>query len=376
MNDFLQEYRIRIRTLGPVHIGAGSEIKKTEWIEDYGKEEIIVTDPKKLMEQAKKKNCLNSFVQMMSSGGGNLYRWKREENLPIDMFRNAAAYTLSSDGIEKEDMKKNNIAAFVKDPYGAPYIPGSSLKGAVRNILRAYRLSRVGYPEVEALKNAITKYEKKNNYLRREAGCVDARTFRTQQRETPWADDPVNDELRGIRISDSLPLNLSSLTLCQKVDVSTDGSESRLPLLRECLRPGTEIEFALVIDRTETQITVQNIFKAVDEFYSDYRTQFLGVFQYREASDDFRLPEGHILFLGGGVGYPSKTVLNQALRTEADQTRVNCVSKVLEATSPKRKGNVRRAARPPIVSPRVVKLTEYDGEYMQMGACEMVIEEK
>lgn len=71
----------------------------------------------------------------------------------------------------------NEIVAFVKDEFGNPYIPGSSLKGAIRTIL-----------------------------VNEE--------FKTD--DVPWKDG--NNIFNEIRVSDSKPISVDNLTLVQKWD--------------------------------------------------------------------------------------------------------------------------------------------------------------
>ena len=39
-----------------------------------------------------------------------------------------------------------------------------------------------------------------------------------------------------------------------------------MPLLRECIKPDTTVEFDLTIDTTLTEITVDNIIEAINNF--------------------------------------------------------------------------------------------------------------
>ena len=72
------------------------------------------------------------------------------------------------------------------------------------------------------------------------------------------------------------------------------------------------------------------------------------------------LYEGNIIYLGGGVGFASKTVANQLLAGEPN--RVKYVGAIIDNGKRQHSGNKS-------VNPHIVKLTEYDRDLIQMGAC-------
>ena len=63
-------------------------------------------------------------------------------------------------------------------------------------------------------------------------------------------ENAVCDELSGLRISDSRPLYVQDLILCQKIDKGMDGNNQILPIFRECLKPEIKIYFDMTIDES------------------------------------------------------------------------------------------------------------------------------
>ena len=296
----------------------------------------------------------------------------------MSVFHDSAAYELDAAGVTRDDLNRRNIQAFIKDPYQKPYIPGSSLKGAVRNILLGLMIEQKEY-DVNNIKRTIDKFQgKRSKFLKQESETLEVSMFHTKISDGTEVTDAVNDAMRGIRFSDSRPISLDMLTLAQKVDVHTDGSDRNMPLVRETLKPGTEVTFGMTIDQTETDISGDDILRAIDGFYTDYQTMFLKQFRYRDADEELSLQGEHILFLGGGVGYPSKTVMNQLLR--GDPERVCYVSRAIQTalTGGYETRDRTKEHRQDIglgVSPRVVKMTEFDGQLLQMGACNLKMRE-
>ena len=138
--------------------------------------------------------------------------------------------------------KSREIHTFIKDAYGCPYVPGSSVKGMLRTILLAGKILK----NPERFQNNKVQFQKKlrskdggkrDKYLSQEIKDLETAAFHKLSRREDEIDDAVNDIFSAIRISDSKPLSTEDLILCQKVDLSLNGGEHDLPMVRECLRP-------------------------------------------------------------------------------------------------------------------------------------------
>ena len=58
-------------------------------------------------------------------------------------------------------------------------------------------------------------------------------------------DDAVNSIMRGVQISDSLPVPDSQMMLSKKMDVNQDGEAHTITCVRECIRPEVELHLKL-----------------------------------------------------------------------------------------------------------------------------------
>ena len=65
--------------------------------------------------------------------------------------------------------------------------------------------------------------------------------------------------MSGLLIADSIPLDIKNLTVCQKIDIGTDGKQNAMPMLRECIKPGAEIVFPIKINKDKFCYTVEDI---------------------------------------------------------------------------------------------------------------------
>ena len=78
----------------------------------------------------------------------------------------------------------------------------------------------------------------------------------------------------------------------------------------------------------------------------------------------------NVIFIGGGVGYASKTYTYAALHGKDGIKRVsNILAKVFKNRG--HAGDYKKGA-----SPRMLKCTEYCGKMMQLGACLISFEPK
>lgn len=360
MDNFLKKYRIELVTIGPVFIGSGETIRKKEWLLDKENQKAFIIDNRKFFEYLSEKRLLDSFEKFFVNGQKPLHSWLEENRIDKREYPKFTKYALDLSGVNLTK-KVSDMALCIKDPYGKPYIPGSSLKGAIRNVLLAKMIRDRGYDNNDIVEQIYSFRGNPKNFLKKESRKLNSEFFNSGGFKKENRDDLVNDIMKGIRISDSDSLEHSALTLCQKIDNSTRDKERELPVVRECIKPDMKISLDMTIDTKDMRdpkITIQYIEEAIEEFLEDYNNMYLKKFQ-REV-----LYSGNVIYLGGGVGYVSKTVTNQLFSN--DRRRVEYVSKIIDHTIKEKKHYEDKSLG---VSPRVVKLTEYDRRLVQMGPC-------
>ena len=360
MRKYLERYKIDLETIGPVHIGSGQTLTKREWMIEWPDQKAIIVDFYKFFELLQKKRLLAEYEKYASAPKGDLLHWMKEHDISRRERYEIAKYTLDIDGLNLKNSRIHDMNMTMKDPYGLPYIPGSSLKGALRNVILAALVGRNNYDATDVKREILNYHGKPKKFLDKESKRVTQQYLFTKG-ITEKRSDAVNDIMSGLRVSDSNSVGLDRLTLCQKIDSSPDGKIKDLPLVRECIIPGTKFSFDLTLDRTETNLTIGFIKQAIDGFLEEYNRLFLMHFPEENQY------QSQVLYLGGGTGFPTKTVMNQLLQD--DPTRVKLVSETLNKLFPnKHNDDIRKG-----ISPRVVKITEVEGELLQMGACKIDI---
>ena len=368
MGNELRHYTIELYAEGPVFVGDGKKIGKKEYIFLPRAQKVHVPDLEKMCVFFLKHGLMESYETYLMEDRRDFAVWLRNNGVTEREYLPWIAYTLDSGDAVIEQKGKKEIATFLKDAYGCPYIPGSSLKGALRTILLGTEL--IQHPERYADTKRSVQMTKlggnKTQLFKREGQSLEASVFRTLQRDKDHRSNAVNDRLSGLRVGDSEPLSIEDLTLCQKVDVTTDGRERPLPILRECLKPGTVIRFPLTLS-PECALTSEMIQRAAMTFAQYYDACFLNAFPMET------ILGGGNLYLGGGSGYATKTITYPLLGKGTAQ--VKRVSEIIDATLSfkARSQHKHREDRRKGVSPHMLKCTRYQGELYEMGACTMEI---
>lgn len=365
--SYLKRYEITLETMGPVFIGNGESLLKKEWILDRRNKVGIIIDERKLFHYLKKRELVKEFEDFMLHDKRRLEEWMREKNIYPQDIGQIEKYRIDCSSLGNVNTDKG-VMTFIKDAFGRPYIPGSSLKGAIRNVILAQMIRDEGM-SVNRLRSEIPNSRRKRpkEYLKREASEIQEKYLHTRNLPEVKRSEIVNDCFSGMIIGDSEPLPYESLTMCLKVDVNIEGKETEIPLVRECLKPGTKIILSMVIDETKLAIDSQYIVTAIENFLEDYNHMFLSHFS---TEDQYH---GQVLYLGGGVGYQTKTISNQLFARESD--RVKLISDIINETlnhSAKSK-HQHFKDRNLGVSPHAAKVTDYDGTVCQFGPCRISI---
>lgn len=383
MKQKLKTYKLTLKTVGPVHVGSGKEISKKEYI-FLGKDKVAVLDIAKVYEMFKKIKKDGLFENyLLGSTREDMSTWLEKNGIALEKLKPFIKYTLNNSDtfLNHKDKGKLQIMEIMKDPYGKPYIPGSSLKGMLRTILLGWDITqneeKYAEDKADIVSEAFSKSggNNRNSILKKNITNIEGKSFCTLQREGTKPGDAVNDYLQGLIVSDSEPLDIEDLTLCQRIELYTDGRKNKLPLLRECIKPGTEIHFTVTIDTSICNLTEQDIMAAVKNFitisFRCFSKSFIASLDKLDEKDKLDKPRVNQVYLGGGAGFVSKTVVYPMFGKEEGL-------KVTQAVF-KKKGvpevHKHKLDKDYGVSPHILKCTEYKGKLLQMGLCDLKIQE-
>lgn len=380
MEDYLINYELKIKILTPVYIGSGYTVGKREYIHDKSKNLVSFLDLDKLFKGILENGLYSEYEKYFTADNKS-----REMNVELKQFLESAGigedkyskWITYSEYMGSSNLRLQNtheIQTFIKDSYGNPYIPGSSLKGVIRTILESCYI-RNKYKKFNFIRNEVIKekMEKKARYMSFPCNQLKEKVFHRQiTDEKVKLEEMQNDIMRGMIVGDSHPIDKDSLCICQKIDLSTKGNKKSLNVLRECLKPETVVTVPLTIDSKimrkmyGKKFDLEDIKADINMFYKNYKDEYICKFSGAPMVKD----EKNAFYLGGGCGYVSKTVTH-SLFNEDNATKV--VSKILnEVFTQKYKPSANKDDEVLGVSPHTLKCTYYLGNLYQMGLCRIV----
>lgn len=363
----MRNYTLTLRTEAPVFVGSGEKIGKKEYLFLPAQRLVCIPDMVKMFSDFERRHLTGAYEEYLLRDGRDFAVWLREKGvITPGRLPPWIAYSVDSTDAVFENRGKKEILTFTKDAYGCPYVPGSSVKGMLRTVL----LSVLILDDWEKLRNTAQTVRQadlrmpRTRLLARETGQLEQRFLHTLNRPDVPPANKVNDMMSGLRISDSQPLSVADLILCQKIDVTTEGQQKRLPILRECLRPGVEISFSLTL--TENfPYPAEQLLQAAERCRKVYEQCFRGAFSAGDIKGD------GTVYLGGGCGYATKTFAYPLLGRGGVET----VSRIIDSTLPISVQNQHKhhLDRKKGVSPHMLKCTQYQRQLYEMGACSVEI---
>ncbi len=376
MRSPLKVYDIELTVKGPLFVGDGQELKKKEYIKLRGTNKVVIPKLDKMYKDLCDMGKQREYEKyMLTDNKTSLGDWIQNQRIPDKYIDSWKDYELHAGDAIIDKNKTLQVMTCVKDAYGNPYIPGSSLKGMLRTILLTQDICKNSVKfrkmkdEIETNIERVGKV-KRTQFLNREEKTLEVTSFHSLGRKEDKRREMVNDYMAGVIVSDSKPLSTEDLTLCQKVEYHVDGKETRLNLLRECIKPGTKIHFQLTIDtsigKMDTRLNrldEDEIMQAIANFSNLYYDVFVKKFR------GFDIPSPNTVWLGGGVGYVSKTVLYALFNRE---DAVDLVVEIFNKTNvpANHKHNQDRRLG---VSPHIFKMSQYEGKRLPFGQCEVKI---
>ncbi|HZK43632.1 MAG TPA: type III-A CRISPR-associated RAMP protein Csm5 [Syntrophomonadaceae bacterium] len=373
----LERINVTLRTLSPLFIGSGERYTKKEYIFDANKREIYFPNLPKFIAFLKKQNLLNHYENfLLQARERDLRNFLRKNGINPQEYSAFTEYQIDAEEAA-EHPKFHEIVTFIKDAYGLPYIPGSSLKGAIRTAIAAQLIKSGNYNWARRNIDNADNRGNSRNYLRYESNNLERRVFNQlehKDKNNEIIRNAVNDFMQGIRVSDSRPLEYNNLTLVGKHERKPDGDVRLLPIFRECLKPGSEARLQITLDKpmlNKVGISMDTIEDALHNFADAHYEVFEQYFQELPEDAETTAKQGVDVILGGGAGFVSKT-LTYNLYNERNQA-LSKVTDIMKKQFPPNHGHNKNISLHK-VAPHILKTTMYKGQYYQMGRCELIIE--
>ncbi|MCD7902222.1 MAG: type III-A CRISPR-associated RAMP protein Csm5 [Oscillospiraceae bacterium] len=354
--NHLQVYDLLLSVRSPLFVGTGRSLAKNEYLYNSKRETVSFVNEQAFLSLLAERGLVDKYEAYILSGDTDLYSFLREICGLTDMeIRGVTSRPIEVGNAMGKNGNKTQIYRFQRNKAGRAYIPGSSLKGALRTVWLAARIleetpSNRNFRQSDAKDRSVNPIPEENyvNLLR----C-------NEKRET----DAVNSIFRGISVSDSEPISDRTLIiLCRKWDIHPDGGCHDINLIRECVCPGATIRFQVTLDQflLNQRITAESLMADIAVFVQFYREHYLSHFTLPENAVDPL--NDRCLFLEGGPGLFSKS-LTYPYWGDADG--LEDVSAFLDVLFKGHKHVARD--RDFGISPRTLKYTEYKDHLYPFG---------
>ncbi|WP_293986378.1 type III-A CRISPR-associated RAMP protein Csm5 [uncultured Megasphaera sp.] len=382
-----KEYEIEV--LSPVHIGNGESLQPYEYIfvNDMNNCSVFFLNQAKWLHYLRGHGLLNDYVAQVIQHKRPIFPWLQRHVNPDDLLAvmEEVAQSVAPVYIDSSSKKSlNYIAEQVKSPQGVPYIPGSSLKGAIRRGI-LYHLITQNPKKFQHITNEIRmngNWFKKN--AKEYAKELQKKALVDPKKKSDRQNDMLRDIMRGIRISDAMPVDKDPDTVVvQKYDASSkkvnpkdkDRKEPHtLALFRECIPAGRKFRFSITMKKEMVSYGKIHSIDEILEWTRDFFTSGLKM-QEKVFGDKyykaFRESATCDFLLGGGTGFLSKTVYYAIAPEESAQYILKKYFDIAFARynrDTKRKEPMHHHQRDDKkITPRTLKLVKDEMDFSLMG---------
>ena len=343
-------YKMEMEVLTPVHIAGAdykSKLNKTEYIFNPNTNDLTIIDNNKFIDFLVKKKIINKYIDEISKNNrlslcsflknkSGLYdndNHNNYDNKDVDKalekgLRDFTKKSYENLDIElkiKENGKKenlNNITLLNKNVKDEVYIPGSSIKGALVNLLLvSYIINNRDefVNEINLIKKEL-EYFNENNFKNFQNNV---KKIINKMQEKILYENCSNKKIKkfGISVSDSYENKKDiDVNFYQDIDEKIkDKKESYLPVVREYIEPKNIFEFDITLDfellsRTRLKINDFNDLINSLEEATDYLIE-----NTLELPDELCCQN---LILGANTGFHQKTIVHALFEDKNERTQV------------------------------------------------------
>ena len=376
-------------TVAPVHVGSGEIRRANEYLYDRASGMAYFLDEARWVSFLGRRQLMEPFLAYIEESsrqlgqrresfrGKNLWDWLRAQGVQKrEMEALAGRRARAERSVISEKGSLNDVHLQMALSDGRPYVPGSTIKGALRTGI-LYQMIQQEPERFRGFWQEICREAESRDRLRDKERTWQGieRRLETQALHTLRVDrkkpaEMVNSALRGLRVSDAAVAKRETETLLlQKPTKSKrQGKTSKTPpLFRECIPPGRRLHFTLTADFSMLRTLGITSFEDIFQGLRAYTAQALVLLEeefpkYRPQFDEAREAD---CLLGGGTGFLSKTLV-YALARDAREAR-NFTARYLDEKfwNPSH----RHMQYDGKLSPRTLKLVATAQEEWLLGLC-------
>ena len=261
MNIF-ETKKIRLKTKSPIHIGSYEQrISQFEFIRDG--QYIYPVSEDRLAVFLQEKNLISDYVNAIEKDGNKFDLRLFFKNKKISLNKTEDLETISNKRKIKILGDASNLQEFkpfIKDGFGAVYLPGSSIKGVIRTALLYNALKTLKKDNISAFQKSVEA---------RISEDIDKRINKkrlSQWLNEEWLEDfvlknksksPNTDWLRMLHVTDAYPTgNIETVLIPANIlkkesswQYKKEHKQQNTTIWVECIAENTVFEFEISWDR-------------------------------------------------------------------------------------------------------------------------------
>lgn len=331
------EYKkMSVTCLGPVHItDEVGTVYSYQCLYDAGSRRVYFLNERLWVKFLYKHDLLAEFEELIKTRlrAGTLCEWVQEKGFKIEDLGDAvtdyAGVEVAPEILAANKMRLTEIVRTVHNVEGQPYIPGSSIKGALRTgllfslLLQEDKLRNAAWAEVSRIINDNRLRDKNSAFARLAQKLEIVLLHRLKIPKNEYSAELMPQAsmncsiMKGLSVSDSYSSGKTIPVIVQKREavyiVKTGQVKTKnLTLFRECLPPGAHQHFSITLDKAVFGgigiTSAAELIKRQRDF-TDFVLQREKIIFGQALKQEFAMAENANLFLGSGSGFLSKSLL-------------------------------------------------------------------
>ncbi|WP_455089616.1 type III-A CRISPR-associated RAMP protein Csm5 [Peptoanaerobacter stomatis] len=374
------KYNMKLNVITPIHIGNAdykTKLNSNEYVYDAKSGTLTLINNKKFVDLLIEKDLFERYYDYIYE---NTILKKNRQDKKVDLgkflkdvnlYREIEKFTkkrYENLNLNTKNGKTNDMKLLLRDAHGKPYIPGSSIKGAVVNSLLVDYILK----NRNVFENDISFILNSNNSIRIEQDIKKyqdsiSKTISNIQNIILYGEPKKNSDIKkfGISISDTYERENDEFKadFFQDFDEKIkDGSCQSIPMFREYIMPNSTFYFDLTLDFDRIEKSRLKIKNAQDIINSiSNATDYL---IDKVLNDKFSKKD---LILGGNTGFHQKTIVYSLF--EDKDKRTDIVRKLLHKSSKNKITNHLNDKN----APRVINRVKINGEYELAGLAKISV---
>ena len=362
--------KMKLEVLTPLHIGGAdykSKLDKKEYVFDKDKGTLTLIDSEKFVGFLIKKNLFDEYIFYIQKNL-NLKKNEQDKNIKLidflkskDIYKNIEEFRKKAPfKVNPEIEEMNDIKLMLRNIQGKPYIPGSSIKGALVNFLLVDYIIKNREEFFKEKRIILSECKKANNDKSIKGLKNEIKKIVNQiEKSIVYGDNKELEKSKrfGISVSDTYNYSNTRTNFYQDIDEKRDTSkeekEQAMPVYREYIMADSIFDFDITLDidlMQKSKFEIKNI-NDLNEALENTSNYLIN-----KILKDKNSPQIKNLILGANTGFLQKTIVYALFEDEKE--RLEVVKKLLHT----KKGDKIKDHLKDKFSPRILNRIKIDNK--------------